>query len=71
MLGKLHTSLSDESFRAGLLCSWRNASPLPKLGEMAQCLRDTEVTPTVQKNRKHPADEDCNGALPQKRVWLR
>lgn len=71
MLGKLRTRLSDESFRAGLLLrSWHNAGLLPELSEMAQCLRDAKVTPAVQKKRKHPADEDCNGALPRKRAQL-
>jgi hypothetical protein len=49
MLGKLRTRLSDESFRAGLLLhSWHKAGLLPKLEEMAQCLRDGDAATAAQ-----------------------
>jgi hypothetical protein len=68
VLGKLRTRLSDESFRAGLLLrSWYNAGLLPELSEMAQCLRDADAIPVVQRKRKRAAD-DYIGASPRKRV---
>ena len=49
MLGKLCTHLSDESFHAGLLLhSWHKAGLLPELGEMAQCLKGSNVATAVK-----------------------
>ena len=72
ILGKLCTCLLDESFQAGLLLqSWHNAGLPPELGELAQCLKDADAAAVAQRkeSQKHPANEDCIGALPRKRAW--
>lgn len=43
VLGKLHTQLSDETFHASLLLhSWDLAGVLLGLGQLTQCLRDSD-----------------------------
>ena len=73
MLGKLHTRLSDESFRAGLLLhSWHKARLLPKLEEMAQCLKDDDAamaTKAKRAKRRH-TDQEPVGRMPRKRARM-
>jgi hypothetical protein len=68
MLGKLRTSLSDESFRASLLLrSWQKAGLLPELKDMAQCLRDHELAKTTGTKR-HRIDNERVGRTPRKKA---
>lgn len=56
MLGKLRARLSDATFRAGLLLrSWHFAGLLPELGELAQCLRDSDE----EKRKMERAAQDA------------
>lgn len=73
MLGKLRTRLSDESFRAGLLLrSWNKAALLPKLEEMAQCLRDDDTTTATKAKRakRRRTDQEPVGRTPRKKARM-
>ena len=67
MLGKLRTQLSDETFRSSLLLrSWHLAGVLPELGQLTQCLRDSD-----EKKRKAEAASKSLAAKSQaeKQRW--
>lgn len=64
MLGKLRTRLSDDTFQAGLLLrSWHFAGLLPELGELAQCLRDSE-----DEKRKNEKAAQSSARMKRKRA---
>ncbi len=69
MLGKLRTRLSDESFHAGLLLhSWHKAGLLPELGEMAQCLKDSNVATAAKMKQTKQHSTNQAGHTPRKKA---